>query len=77
MSAESSVRSEILAYLGQLGPEDQLRVADLARVLTRAPKRGTPGKELLRVIGSIPHDELEEMKQAIEEECERTEANEW
>ncbi|MEX2316694.1 MAG: hypothetical protein WD669_06055 [Pirellulales bacterium] len=80
MTPELAVQSELLSYLGQLAPSDQARVVEFARTLTGAPKspiRGVPGRELLRIVGTIPHDDLERMKKAIEEECERVDANEW
>jgi len=72
----SSIQSEILSYLGQLGVNDQNRVVNLARALATSPVRGTPGKELLRLSGMIPHDALEQMKMAIESDCERIDADE-
>jgi hypothetical protein len=80
MSLEPSLQTELLAYLGQLGHEDQVRVVDFARTLTGSSGRkirGVPGKELLRIIGLIPHEDLEEMKQSIEDACERIDADEW
>ena len=77
MTPDPLMQSELLGYLGQLGSNDQARVVHFARTLAKAPQRGTPGKELLRVVGTIPHDDLEQMKQIIEEECERVEANDW
>jgi len=77
MSPDPLIQSEILSYLGQLGSEDQARVVNLARTLAKSSKRGTPGKDLLRIAGTIPHDDLEQMKEAIEQECERLDPNEW
>ena len=77
MSPDPLIQSEILDYLGQLGSADQAKVANLARLLATSSKQGTPGKELLRLVGTISHDDLEKMKQVIEEECERIEPNEW
>jgi hypothetical protein len=39
--------------------------------------RGTPGRELLQFAGTIEPDDLALMKQAIEEGCEKVDANEW
>ena len=72
-----TIQHELLAYVGQLGSEDQVRVVDFARQLARSPIRGTPGKDLLKFAGCIPHEDLEEMKKAIEEDCERIDADEW
>jgi hypothetical protein len=77
MNPDPLMQNELLSYLGQLGTEDQAKVINLARTLANSSKRGTPGKELLRIVGAIPHDDLEQMKQVIEEECERIDANEW
>jgi hypothetical protein len=76
MPSDPLIQSEILSYLGQLDSDDQARVVGLARSLANASRRGSPGKDLLRLVGTIPHDELERMKQAIEEECERVERHE-
>jgi hypothetical protein len=77
MNPDPIMQSELLGYLGQLGCDDQAKVVHFARTLAKAPHQGTPGKELSRIIGTIPHDDLEQMKQVIEEECERIEANDW
>ena len=77
VSPDPTIQNELLSYLGQLGSEDQAKVVNLARTLANSPKPGTPGKEWLRIVGAIPHDDLVEMKRFIEEECERIDANEW
>jgi hypothetical protein len=73
---DPAIQSEILNYLGQLGIDDQTRVANLARSLATTQVRGTSGKELLRISGTIPHDALEKMRLAIETGCERIESDE-
>ena len=82
MNPDPTLQNELLSYLGQLGSDDQARVVNFARTLSEPPRppktvRGTPGKELLRLAGMIPHEDLEDMKRAIEEECERIDADEW
>jgi hypothetical protein len=71
------MQNELLAYLGQLSADDQAKVVHFARTLATSPKRGTPGKELLRAVGIIPQEDLVQIKLAIEEECERIDASEW
>jgi hypothetical protein len=39
--------------------------------------RGVPGPQLLRFAGAISPDDLQLMRQAIEEGCERVDTNEW
>ena len=41
------------------------------------PIRGTSGKELLKFVGTISKEDLEIMKQAIEEGCEQINESEW
>jgi hypothetical protein len=80
MSPDPTIQSELLSYLGQLPADDQARVVDFARTLAgsaKTKKVGVPGKELLRLVGTIPHDDLELMKRAIEEECERIDPSGW
>jgi hypothetical protein len=38
---------------------------------------GTARQQLLRLAGSIPPDDLELMREAIEQDCERVDLNEW
>ena len=80
MNLDPATQSELLSYVIQLPGHDQARVVEYARSLAQKSKpqlRGTPGKDLLHLVGIIPHDDLELMKQAIEEECERIDASEW
>lgn len=55
----------------------QSQVLEFARTLVTAEARGTPGQQLLRFAGSIPPDELQLMREAIEQDCERVDINEW
>jgi hypothetical protein len=53
----------------RLSPDLQHEALQFVRALHGTP-RGTPGSDLLEFVGSIPHEDLEAMKQAIEEGCE-------
>jgi len=80
MSPDPAIQSELLSYLVQLPVGDQARVVDFARTLAGSSQprlRGTPGKELLRIVGTIPHEDLELMKRVIEEDCEEIDPSEW
>ena len=54
---------QVIEQLKRLSKEDQRRVLDFARTLNQ-PK-GTPGSEMLGVVGAIPADDLDRMKAAI------------
>lgn len=55
----------------------QRRVLEFVRTLVKFQVRGTPGQQLLRFAGSIPLDDLQLMREAIEQNCHQIDANEW
>jgi len=82
MTFAPTSQNELLSCFDQLKVEDQARVVEFARALAagssgaKAP-RGTPGKELLNIVGIIPHEDLKEMTRVIDQECERINLDEW
>jgi hypothetical protein len=80
MNPDPTLQNDLLNYLGRLGSDEQARVVDYARTLASSSKSqevGARGKDLLRIVGLIPPEDLAEMKRAIEEDCERIDPNEW
>lgn len=78
--AAVSLRDEILRQLEQLSAEQQQRVLDYARSLAQSElPPGTPGEVLLEHIGTFKFapGALDEIAQAIEEDCERIDWGEW
>lgn len=71
------LKEQILEEISILPQEQQRRVLDFARALTRPSSGGVAGKELLRFAGVIEADELHMMTLAIEHDCERIDLNEW
>ena len=57
--------------------ELQWRVPEFTRALVVSTPHGIPGRQLLRFAGAIPPDDLQLMRQAIEQGCEQVDANEW
>ena len=43
----------------------------------KAISHGTPGKDAVKLAGLIPPEDLEEIRKAIEEDCETIDENEW
>lgn len=72
-----TLESEIREQLEQLPPEQQRQVLEFARSLVTIQIRGVPGRGLLRFAGSIDAEDLNAMKQAIDESCEKIDLNEW
>ena len=68
---------KVVKHLETLPYESQRRVLEFAEALAVSTPRGVPGRTLLRFAGSIPLDDVERMRQAIEQGCEQVDANEW
>ncbi|MCS6844019.1 MAG: hypothetical protein NZ528_06805 [Caldilineales bacterium] len=68
---------KIVEQLKVLPYESQWRVFEYTRALAGSAFRGAPGSQLLPFAGAIPADDLQLMRFAIEEGCERIDANEW
>jgi hypothetical protein len=59
-------------------PQDlRWRVLEFARTISGSTIQGVPGRQLLRFAGSIPPDDVQLMRQAIEQDCEQVDLDEW
>ena len=72
-----SIIDEVIEQLKVMPKELQWQVLEFARTLLKSEVRGTPGRELLRFAGSIPLDDLQLMREAIEKDCEQVDIDEW
>lgn len=70
-----TVKDEIIEQVDRLDAPRQQRVLDFARRLT--VPAGTPGRDLLRFVGSIDPADLQAMSQAIQKGCEKIDPNAW
>jgi hypothetical protein len=68
---------EVVEQLKVMPHHLQWRVLEFVRALSKTEVRGTPGQQLLRFSGSIPSDDLQLMREAIEQDCEQVDVNEW
>ena len=73
----STLETEIQEQLLQLPLEQQRQVLEFARALVTARVCGVPGHALVRFAGLVETDDLALMKQAIEDDCEQVQPNEW
>ncbi len=73
----STTIQEIEKRLKTLSLEQQRTVLDLIIELSGEPPKQYPGKNLLQFVGTISKEDLEIMKQAIEEGCEQVDESEW
>jgi hypothetical protein len=77
MMAKTTFEKDIQKELGRLPFEQQRQVLEFVRILAKAKTHSVPGKDLLLFAGSIDHEELMNMDQAIKDECEKVDLNEW
>lgn len=68
---------EIVERLDKLTPWEQKQILNSVLSFLGVPIRGTPGKELLKFVGMFPPEDLEQIKQAIEEDCGKVDESEW
>lgn len=75
--ATSRIKRELLDELERLPDEDQRRVLEFVRTLSRETPGPKPGRTLLRHQGSIPPDDLDRIADAIEVGCEQVNPDAW
>jgi hypothetical protein len=74
---DTPIIDEVIEQLKSLPNELQRRVLEFTRALTLSTPRGVPGKQLLRFAGTISPDDAHQMREAIEQGCERIDADGW
>jgi len=74
---DTPVISEIINKIKSLPVNLQKQVLVFVDTLQSPPIRGVPGQQLLVFAGSIPSEDLEQMRKAIEAGCEQVDTNEW
>lgn len=74
----SNVISDLITdQLGGLSQDQQARVLEFVQSLKQPEKKGTPGRNLRRFVGTISKEDLAIMKAAIEAECEQIDDHDW
>lgn len=73
----SKIIEKVVEQLRTMPPELQWRVLEFTRALSISTPRGVPGKDLLRFSGMISITDLEQMREAIDQGCEKIDTNEW
>ncbi len=68
---------EVVEQLKVMPQPLQRQVLEFVRSLVETEVRGTLGRQLLRFAGSIPSDDLQLMREAIEQDCEQIDVDEW
>ena len=73
----SSTIQEIVERLDKLTPGQQKQILNTILSFLGEPIRGASGKELLKFVGLFPPEDLEQIKQAIEEDCGKVDKSDW
>jgi hypothetical protein len=71
------VIERVVGQLRQLPEDMQRQVLSFAEMLRASIPAGVPGSDLLEFAGAIPADDLELIRQAIEDGCEQVNPDEW
>ena len=71
------IMDRVIEQLEVLPYELQWRVLEFTRALAASVPHGVTGQKLLRFAGVISLDDLQLMRLAIEQGCERVDTNEW
>jgi len=74
---DASITKEIVERVHELPAQQQQLVLGIVRSLASQRPQGVPAKDLLALAGVISAEDAREMVDAIEEGCERVDANAW
>ena len=74
---EDKIKIELLERMDKLSPTMQKRVVEYVQSLAESSPQGTSGAEFLKLAGTMTPEEAKEFLQAIEEDCERIDSDEW
>ena len=76
--ASISFEQELLEHAHQLDAEQQLSLLNYVRVLAKTPHiRGESGQSIVQSAGLFRDEDLDEMAQAIEADCEGIDGSGW
>jgi hypothetical protein len=73
----AAIKDQILGDLDRLSPEQQRQAAELVRALVSPPPKGASIEELMTLAGTLDDESARQMREAIEEGCERVDLDEW
>ncbi|MDJ0732873.1 MAG: hypothetical protein QNJ47_02110 [Nostocaceae cyanobacterium] len=74
---DTYIIDKVIKQLKEMPQDMQWRVLEFARTLASSKIQGVPGQQLLHFAGAIPPDDLDLMREAIKQECEQIDVDEW
>lgn len=72
-----SILEQVIEQLKVMPQDLQWQVLEFARALAGSKIQGVPGWQLLSFAGAIPPDDIQLMREAIEQDCEQVDTDEW
>ena len=72
---DTPIINKVVEELRDLPQELQRRVLEFTRALAVSSPQGIPGQQLLRFSGSISVEDVQLMREAIEQGCEQVDVN--
>jgi len=74
---EPTIKEQILKDLDRLSLEQQRKAQQLVHSLVAPGTRGASIEDLIPLNGILDRESAQEMREAIEEHCERVDPGEW
>jgi hypothetical protein len=74
---EPTIKEQILKDLDRLSPELQQRALELVHNLVDPLPKGASVEDMIGLGGLFDEESAREIREAIEEHCERIDLNEW
>ncbi len=74
---ETPIIEKVIQHLQSLPQELQWRVLEFTRALALSTPQGVPGPQLLNFAGGISQEDLQQMREAIDQGCEQADTDEW
>lgn len=74
---ETPIIEKVIEQLKALPQELQWRVFEFTRALALSTPHGVPGQQLLRFAGAIPIDDVNLIRDAIDQGCEQVDPHDW
>lgn len=72
-----SILDEVVEQLRGMPQSLQKQVLEFAKNLTDSTVQGVPGSQYLCFADMLPPDDIALMREAIEQDCEQVDVNEW
>lgn len=74
---DPAIKEQILSELDRLSPALQRRALEMVHSLSASAASGASLRDLLSIAGTLDEQSAREMREAIEEHCERVDLHEW